>query len=198
MPPTELTRWLISTIVPAASAIVGVLVGAGLTGWREQRARRHAFLQQQLDEFYSPMLGIRQEILAKSQLRLEISQVADVTWRELCVGKNPEELGRLSQETGPAFEKMIKYDNRQLTEELLPAYRKLLELFREKMWFANQSTRRHYDELVKFVGIWDRWLDRSLPREVLVKLGHTEERLKPLYEDLERNVALLRTQVAGE
>lgn len=185
-------------IISAASGLIGVIVGASLTSWRDRITRRHAFLRQQLEEFYSPILGIRQEVLAKSQLRLEISQVASETWRELCEGKSPEELERLSQETGPKFDKIIKYNNRQLTEELLPAYQDMLSLFRGKMWLANESTKQHYQELVKFAEIWNRWKDGSLPAEVLDKLGHTEERLKPLYEDLERNLTALRKQIAEE
>ncbi|MBI4437314.1 MAG: hypothetical protein HY590_07880 [Candidatus Omnitrophica bacterium] len=190
------TSEFLQSVMLASSGLIGVVVGAWLTSWRDRVARQQSFLKQQLDDFYSPMLGIRQEILTKSQLRLEISQTANEAWHELCKGKSPEELKRLSERTWPAFDKIVKYNNRQLTEELLPAYGRMLDLFRKNLWLANETTKQHYQELMKFVELWNRWVDRSLPAEVMDKLGHTEERLKPLYEDLEKNVTLLRNQAS--
>lgn len=191
-----LVRWGISISVPAIAGFMGVLAGSGLTGRRERSARRYAFLRQQLEEFYSPMLGLRQEILAKSQLRLKIGQKAEETWHELFQEKmDPEIKAKISNQRWPEFDALIKYDNKQLTEELIPAYRRMLDLFREKMWLADDTTKQYYPELVEFVEIWNRSLDHHLPLEVFRKIGHTEERLKPFYDNLNSQAVRIRARV---
>jgi len=61
----------------------------------------------------------------------------------------------------------------------------MLSIFRDNLWLAEPETRLHFDELLKFVDIWERWLSRSIPIEVVRSLGHTEARLKTFYEHLE-------------
>ena len=186
--------------IPAALAgvigLVGIIVGASLTAWRDRVARRSQFVKQQVQEFYSPLVGIRREIRAKSELRVKISSVADDVWVGLCEGKDPGALQELDKNTFPKFEKIIKYDNMQLGVELLPSYRRILDLFRENMWLAEESTKLHYQNLVEYVEIWNRWVSESLPSEVAKKLDHSESLLNPLYEDLEQQLRRLRSQLA--
>ena len=188
----EFIRWVVSVVSPIVSGFVGIRLGSGLAGGREISSRRYAFLQQQLEEFYSPMLGIRQEILAKSQLRWKISDKAGEAWKELFPeGIGPEASGKISERRGPEFDALIKYDNDQLRKELIPAYQRMLDLFREKMWLAGETTLTYYPELVEFVEIWNR----SLPLEVFRKIGHTEERLKPLYDNLNSQITRIRALI---
>ena len=97
----------------------------------------------------------------------------------------------------PTFEKLTEYDNRQLVEELLPSYRKMIEIYRDKYWLADPASRVHFDTLIAFVEIWDRWLDKSLPAEVLEMIGHEEETLYPFYEHLQTKHDELRQILAG-
>lgn len=73
----ELFRWGISIGVPAASGLCGVIIGAWLSGRREIRQKQHAFIERQLLNFYSPLLGIRSDIQMRSELRVKIHQAAD-------------------------------------------------------------------------------------------------------------------------
>jgi hypothetical protein len=117
-----------------AGTLVGVIVGAVLTqiwtGLRESRARRYHFVERQVQELYAPLMGLRKDIRAKSELRLKISQKATVVWQELVADKNPAIQLEIEKTRLPAFKAIIKYDNQQLTEELLPDYRTMLEIFK--------------------------------------------------------------------
>ena len=194
----ELVRWAISIGVPALAGLAGVVVGAWLTGRRERSQRRIAFVEQQLKDFYSPMLGLRNEIRMRSELRVRIHDTADAVWRELCGHARQvsvETLGDLSRTRGPEFTKLIEYDNKQLQEELLPAYRQMAKLFRENLWLADPDTREHYQHLIEFIELWDRWLAKSIPGEVIERLGHSEENLKPFYDHLRKRHDDLRAKI---
>jgi hypothetical protein len=105
----ELMRWVISIGVPALSGLVGVIIGAWLTGRRERSQRRLAFVEKQLKDFYSPMLGLRNEIRMRGKLRVRIHDAADAVWKELCEQARQvsvEALERLSRTRGPDFTKL--------------------------------------------------------------------------------------------
>ena len=85
------------------------------------------------------------------------------------------------------FEKIVPYNNKQLADEHIPCYRRMLDLFREKLWLVERSTRIHYPTLVEFVEVWNRRVAGSLPASVAERMGHGEENLESLYEDTERH-----------
>src|SRR5882672_4414106 len=133
----DLQRWGLSIVIPALSGLVGVVIGAWLTGRRERSQRRHDFISQQLSSFYSPLLGLRTEIRMRSEFRVRVSEAADAAWRDLCAEARrvgTEELQRLTRERFPEFEKIITFDNDRLRNEILPAYRRMVTLFRENLW----------------------------------------------------------------
>lgn len=194
----ELTRWGLSIGVPAVSGLAGVTIGAWLTGRRERSQRRLAFVEKQIKDFYSPMLGLRNEIKMRSELRVRIHDTANTAWKDLCAEKHKisiEAVQELTRTHGPQFTKLIEYDNKQLQEELLPAYSQMAKLFRENLWLADPDTRTHYQYLIEFVGLWERWLANSIPGEVIQRLGHSEENLKPFYEHLQQTHDALRCKI---
>jgi hypothetical protein len=191
----SILRWAISLTLPALAGFAGIIVGAALSSRRERHARRLSFRSQQLQVLYGPLLGLRSEIQAISELRLRISHAADGAWRDLCERRGDYHTAafqRLVDERGPQFDAIIEYDNRKLTEELIPTYRKMLETFRDNLWLAEPETVPHFARLVEFLDIWDRWLAKTLPAEVLDRLNHGEESLKPLYAHVEEIVRELR------
>lgn len=194
----ELVRWGISIGVPAAAGLGGVMLGAWLTGKRETRQRELAFIERQLCGFYSPLLGIRSEIHMRSELRLKIQKTADAEWRSLCKEKQKvgvDALQTLSSERGEEFQKIIEYDNQQLREELIPAYRRMVNLFRDNMWLAEPETKGHFGPLLEFVELWERWLAKSLPPEVITALEHGEGSLHQFYEHLQKKHDELREKL---
>lgn len=187
---TELVRWGLSILVPAISGLGGVAIGAWLTARQGRKQRKYAFVEKQLREFYSPLLGIRLEIRMRSELRARIHTVANNQWKKLCAeareAGGPDQLRKLSDERFPEFKRLTEYDNRQLTEELLPAYRQMIDIFRKNLWLAEPETQRHFGKLVEFIDLWDRWIDKAIPPEVIEALQHGEESLYPFYEHLEQ------------
>lgn len=195
---SDLIRWAVSIAIPAIAGLVGVVIGAWLTGRREQRQRRMAFVEKQLKDFYSPMLGLRNEIHMRSDLRDRIHDAADVVWKNLCAQArevSTEAPGEPLRSRSPEFTKLIEYDNKQLQEDLLPAYQQMAKLFRENLWLAEPETTTHYQRLIEFVELWDRWLARAIPAEVIEHLEHGEERLKPFYEHLQQQHDDLRAKI---
>jgi hypothetical protein len=147
------------------------------------------------------MLALRAEVLAKGELRLKISGQAESAWRAMMEGAyqrkdvregNIDFVEKLTQDRFPLFEKLTEYENRQLREDIIPAYRKMLGLFATKMHLAEFPTIQYFPTLLEFVEIWNRWLDQSLPVEVLGQLRHSEEKLYPFYEDLADNFARMQ------
>ncbi|SRR5579871_1629485 len=198
---SDLLRWAFSIGVPALSGFVGVVLGAWLTARRERVHRRYEFRVQQLRDFYSPLLGLRAEVRARGEHREHIHGLADAAWQRLCSearqGRdNPEELLNLQRNRWPEFEAVIRYDDRQLAEQLVPTCRKMLLVFRDNLWLAEPETRSYFGELLKFVDVWDGWLANSIPVEVVNATGQKEASLQPLYQHLESTHDELRNHLS--
>jgi hypothetical protein len=73
----------------------------------------------------------------------------------------------------------------------------MVDLFSAKMQLAEPSTIQHFQALVEFVEIWNRWLDQSLPPEVLGQLRHSEETLNAFYEDVADNFVRMQHALCG-
>lgn len=177
------------------SALVGGLV-VYVFGIRKLSVElRNAFIQKQMSEFYSPIAGCRKRIRAKSEVRGKISAAASEAWAELCAQYSETKQPMLDHEELYApYGKIIEYNNNQLREELIPLYRKMLDLFTEKYWLADEDTRTYYQEVLGFVEIWERYLAEALPSDVLRKLEHTEEKVLPFYEHVERKLSALQEE----
>ena len=154
------------------------------------------YVERQIREFYSPMLGCLSQIEAKSAVRYEISKVSDVAWRRI-VGRHPKPFEDHEKYFKP-FKKSIDYDNDQLRNELIPLYDKMIKIFSENLELAFPETRKWYPELSRFVDLWHRWLDGTIPSEVLQEMDHTEERLKSLYENLDASLENLKKELVGK
>jgi hypothetical protein len=178
------------------SALVGGLV-VYVFGIRKASIEiRNAFIQKQLSEFYSPIAGYRKRVRAKSELRGKVSAAADKAWRETCTPYSDAKKPMLNHEELYApYGKIIEYDNNQLREELMPLYRKILDLFTDKYWLADEDTRAYYQSFLEFVEIWERYLAEALPGDVIRKLGHSEENALPFYEHVERKLSFLHGEI---
>ncbi|MFZ0478434.1 MAG: hypothetical protein WAL71_04740 [Terriglobales bacterium] len=197
---SDLLRWLFSVAVPAVAGFVGVIVGAWLSARREKSQRRYLFRERQLQDFYSPLLGLRTEILARSELRVKVRALADSEWRRLVneahQSPDPEATLKLERHRWPLFEKVAIYDEKKLPEELIPTYRKMLSIFRDNLWLAEPETRPFLKTLLEFVDIWERWLGGNLVPEILSKLDHSESKLHPFYDHLELKHDELRMRLS--
>lgn len=172
-------------IISAVSGLVGVGVGAWLTSRSERAQRKLDFMERRLNEFYAPMLSLRKDIKAKSELRVLIQNAGTEGWDSVAARLRDAEPGHRPGNDFKPYKRLLDYDNRQFREEIIPAYRRMVSLFRDHMSLAFPDTTSHFEQLSAFVSIWDRHLDDSLPAEVLPLLGHKEEDLYPFYANLQ-------------
>jgi hypothetical protein len=186
-------------LITTASGLIGVVLGGWLTSRNQKRERQIRFFHEQLGEFYGPLLAMRAEVLAKAELRLKISGAAAAEWHQLIGdarrGGGIDLVREVREASSPVFQEIIKYNNRQFAEEIMPIYRKMVQRFLDKIQFSDASTRGYLQELIYFVEIWDRWLTESIPAEVVERLGHSEEKLFPFYRDVASNFSALQAQV---
>jgi hypothetical protein len=187
---------IVIPLISAGAGLLGVLVGGVVATWNQKRERQQRFLSEQLSEFYGPMIAMRSLARAKAEIRLKIDTAADKAWNrnveEARKYGRPDELEKLSHERFPLFDKILEYNNFELAEEVIPTYRRMRDLCVSKIHLAGSSTREHFSALTEFVEIWDRWLAKSIPPEVVKELQHSEEKVYPLYDDLADNFERLQ------
>lgn len=181
--------------VPAVCTLLAGYIGIryGLKHIKVQKELD--FIDRQLRQFYSPILGRQKEIRAKSEIRNKISTKAKEAWKEKCK-KASGSINKKSPDFEP-YEKLIDYDNEQLKNELLPLYREMFHIFREKYYLAEPETLKWYSEFCEFIEIWERSLSKSIPNEVIRKIGHSERKVKPFYKELETRTNLLRYKLSS-
>lgn len=118
-------------------AILGAVVNHLLAGRRERINREVAFRTRQLEELYGPLLSLRNEIRAHSNLRMKLEGAVAKPYA------NGEDLE-------PVL-KNIKDANETFWQLLMPRYHKMVEIFQDKMWLADPETREYFPQLVEFV-----------------------------------------------
>lgn len=184
--------------LPALITLVGIL-GGGYLGHRYAQDQAKAtkgldFLERRVREFYSPMVGCIQRLRALGEMRLEISRASNSAWGKICE-RAPKPFLDHEKHFEP-FRKIIEYDNSQLYEDILPTYDRMVAIFTDSYWLADDVTRPYYGEFCRFVEIWHRYKAESLPYEVMQEIQHSEERLHPLYSALEATLRALTEKLA--
>lgn len=173
--------WISLFGVLGVGALGGALLTQVMIGHREKAARAVAFRKQQLEQFYGPLLAMHKEIRARSELRVKLQKAIDTE-----AASDPH-IG--------AIAKNIQDENATFRDVLMPRYREMVNVFREKMWLAEPETRDFFPKLVEFFDVWDKILADKLPGSIALAIGHTEENLKPLYRHLEEVHDRLRSEV---
>lgn len=188
-----------SPFVAGGVGLLGVFLGGWLSDRRARDKKQKEFIIRQLEEFYGPLVGLRAEVRSCSNLRNRVQNAADEVWRRMSENasrKSVEESQRLSKERFPEFAAIIQDDNITFTDKLIPTYRRMINIFRDKLWLAEPETRAFFPMLVEFVDLWERHLREALPVEVVNEMGHTEAKLHPFYDHLERTMDTLRKKLA--
>jgi hypothetical protein len=106
---------------------------------------------------------------------------------------------RLNPDTTPlqtaSYDRIIECNNAQLREEILPLYQEMLTLFTRGYGLAEPSTREHFATLVKFDGLWRRFLAETLPSGVLQQLPKPGPDLDAFHTDLVATLDRLRASI---
>jgi hypothetical protein len=187
----------VQTATATLAALAGVLIGGWITSRNQKKERQHRRMREQLEGFYSVLLALRMQIRAKSHLRERLRTIANDAWQEELkpAGDDPQAKARIEDIRWPQYEKIFEYDERQLHEEILPLYGKMLDHMTTHMGLAERSTLSHYEVLVEFLEIWNRGLQKTLPPKLISRIGHEEANLHPFYEELETQTERLRAQL---
>jgi hypothetical protein len=193
---------LITTVIPAAiaaaSGLLGVVVGGWITDRNQRRERQHNRVREQLQGFYSPLYGMRVRIRAKEDVLLKVTEASEATFKKLVVppaGALKDVHFKYAEGRVPDFAKVTDENSRQVSEEIMPLYRQMVEHFSANMGLAEPSTLEYFGTLLEFVETWDRWARNTLPPEVGATLCQSPERLQPFYQDLETQSARLRKRL---
>jgi hypothetical protein len=157
----------------------GVLAGLWWARRNELKKQRLEYAKQQLSEFYSPILSLRQHILSLSSLRKRLGEVADAVYLSDNRGLHTRE------ETAQALNGMTEFDNQQFRDVLLPMYKEMQKIFREKYWLATTEVQEHFYKLIEYIELWQRNLDKTIPGPVIAAMEVAEKKLHPLYQALE-------------
>ena len=152
------------------------------------------FIRQQITEFYSPLIGSIKRIRASSELRVELSQGADATWKKICA-EQPQPFLDNDKFFEP-FERQIEKENERFQKLLIPLYDEMATLFTKNFWLAEDSTKEFYQPFCRYVELWHRYYDDAIPPRVFEEVPIEEKSLAPFYKDLERNLARLRTELS--
>jgi hypothetical protein len=196
-PPAPSHSDIAGPVITAIAGLGGVLVGGLITFYAQVTDRNLTRIREKLDQFCAPMMALRWEIKPKSETRSKLHGIAQGAWQEqLHDFIDPSDKAEFTKYRWPSYEKIFNYSEEQLKNELIPLYREMLRIFTSKMQYAEGSTRKHYENLVEFVEIWNRQLYTPLPSEVAIKADQDEsKKLYPLYDDVERNFETLTNQL---
>jgi len=190
----DLARLVLAALIAVCGTLGGGYLGHQYAKDQARASKALDFIERRVTEFYSPMVGCIKKIRALSELRVELSKAADAAWREIC-DSAPKPFLDHDKRFEP-FKGIVGYENAQLYRDILPAYERMVAIFTDQFWLADDEVRRYYAELCRFVELWQRFKADVLPYEVLVRLEHSEERLKPLYAALEQRLAELTAVLA--
>jgi len=157
--------------------IIGVLLGSALTILVQQGFNKIAFNTRQIECLYSPLLGIRDEIKTKDNIRSAVLNSS-------ANGKNDD-----------LFFKGIEYNNSQLRDEIMPAYERMIQIMRDNNWLAEESTRKYLPLLIQVVEVWKRDHEKVISNQLRLSLPHSDKDLQEFYDDLECNQKVLRSKI---
>ncbi len=174
---------IIAIIAPVIAGYLGIKFG--IKQFREQK--KINLIEEQLNKFYSPMLGIREEIRGISELRAEIQNISGQVWKEKTDAERMRDHEYINKE--------INYDNNKWREELFPLYKRMLDIFRENYWLAEQETQEHYKLFLKFVELHNRWLKDGIDPGAVKKLDYSESKLDFFYKELENRTDILKKKL---
>src|SRR5437868_10642688 len=75
---------LVKSVITSFITLSAVYLGYRFTIKQNKRQRQLEFTERKITIFYSPMIGYRNQIKAKSELRLELSKAANTAWGKIC------------------------------------------------------------------------------------------------------------------
>ena len=148
------------------------------------------------------MLGTINEFRILNKVEAKISNSANANWQKTCKEEHENKddyssLQKIMDEKKDKYIKIIDYNNQQLTENILPSYHHMVSIFKEYYYLADHNTCKYFYPLIEYVNLWDRWLKKTIPAEVITDLEHGERALLPFYKEIEEIHDRLRKMLAN-
>jgi hypothetical protein len=147
----------------------------------------------QLEQFYGPLLAMHKEIRARSELRVKLQEAIDTQHMDDML--RAESTEEASDAHLPAILANVRDESETFRNILMPRYREMIDVFRDKMWLAEPDTHEYFKGLNEFVDVWDKILTDKLPHSVAPAIGHTEQNLHPFYQHLEEVHDRIRSEI---
>ena len=129
------------------------------------------------------MLGYRERLKARGELRLKVRTVAGSEWARLAEQTHEtgmEAIHELQEKRCRSFRESSNTTTSSLRSRTFPCTVRCSTCLPRRCTLPNPSTRAHLLALVEFIGLWERFLTDNLPHEVVSRIGADEENLKPV------------------
>jgi hypothetical protein len=189
----DLALLAVALVTGLIGGVIVVLLGGLISSGNETERRKTEFCEKQLCEFYGPMVAIRKEIQARSELHEKLQGTAVNVW--VRAAPYLQLIGGTHDKRKRQFGAIIEDDSEAFRKNLLPDYQRMIDMFRDKMWLAESETRAYFGDFVEFVEVWQAFLRGTLPVEVVRAMDHSEKNLNPFYEHLEKTCDRLQKQL---
>ena len=194
MPDSLTNLWSVAWpyITHVVTIILSALVTYIFTERHFRKKKWHEFDQRRLDEFYGPMFSLIKQVIANTERNIQVSDASNEAWRGICE-ENTQPFADHDRCFEP-FKKLLDWENERFRKEDIPAFDKMLEIFKAKIHLTYPSTKALFNQFSQYVDQWHR----PVPYEVLKKLDLSAEPLARLYADVEAHVDSLRRKLSGE
>ena len=184
----------VPSLITLLAAVLGARAGYRFALRRFKFEKQLEFINRQVTEFYSPLVGCRTRIRASSELRVELSRGCNTAWRKIC-DEQPQPFLEHEKHFEP-FKKQIEDENQRFPKYLLPLYDQMVDIFTKNFWLAEDSTKEFYKPFCRYVELWHRFYDDAIPPRVLEEVTIDEKDLLPFYEKIENNLSHLRKELS--
>ena len=157
-------------------AVVGFIYGVrkDREAKRERaKASQREFNREQLEKFYSPVMGKLEVIRNKGKAR----QIFSSAFRAA------------SDTTREQLHKKVQFDNEALRTEIIPLFEEVEQLFQVHSGLIEPSTRDLHQKLISFVDLWKRFYDGHARSDTIQRLYDSGEAIDPrdiLYEEIKK------------
>ena len=190
----DLLKIVIPSVITLLAALLSVRIAHRYDMRRFEREKHLDFLRQQLNEFYSPMLGRIRRIRASSELRVELSSGGNAAWEKICKkgGKPFVDHDKYFE----PFKRQSEKEDERFPRFLLPLYQEMVNVFTKGFWLAEEDTQEFYKPFCRYVELWERYYEESIPPGVLEEVPIEEAPLTPFYENLEVHMKGLRQELS--
>jgi hypothetical protein len=133
---TSVLNPILSSVITALTGLGGVLAGAYLVERREQEARKYAFVQRRLDDFYGPLLGfvtaLKMRELGYNSMMNRLMQLHETASN----AGNSHDATRYHKD----WQALADLQTSRWKQIDVPAQRQIVEIFQNKSWLGDPDT----------------------------------------------------------